>query len=318
MAANVETMFYVNSDGRGTPWHGLGQEVKEALNSQEALIAAGLNWRVVQKPLYINTGNGFKQVEGQFANVRETDNLFLGNVSDKYKIVQNEDAFSFTDNLLGEGVTYETAGSLSNGKKVWMLARMPETTLVGDKTIPYLVFTNSFDGKGSIRVAITPVRVVCQNTLNLALAKAVRAWSTKHVGNIEDKLEEAKKTLELANVYMKNLQKSAIELANDVISNIDFKLFTETLLPITDDMLGNIKAQEAVEEDRKLLTKAYFETPDIEQFVGTKWGVINAVSDMATHTQPKRFTVTGQENRFMKTVEGNELIDKAYELLTAF
>jgi phage/plasmid-like protein (TIGR03299 family) len=318
MSANVETMFYVNSDGRGTPWHGLGQEVKEALNSQQALIAAGLDWRVIQKPLYINTGDGFIQVKDQFANVRETDNLFLGNVSDKYKIVQNEDAFSFTDNLLGEGVTYETAGSLSNGKKVWMLARMPETELVGDKTIPYLVFTNSFDGKGSIRVAITPVRVVCQNTLNLALSQAVRAWSTKHVGNIEGKLEEAKKTLELASVYMKNLQKSAVELAKDVISHIDFKVFTETLLPITDDMLGNTKAQEVVEEDRRLLTKAYFEAPDIEQFVGTKWGVINAVSDMATHTQPKRFTVTGQENRFMTTIEGNKLIDKAYELLATF
>lgn len=318
MAANVESMFYVNSDGRGTPWHGLGQEVKEALNSQEALIAAGLNWRVVQRPLYINTSNGFVQVKDQFANVRETDNLFLGNVSDKYKIVQNEDAFSFTDNLLGEGVTYETAGSLSNGKKVWMLARMPETDLVGDQTIPYLVFTNSFDGKGAIRVAITPVRVVCQNTLNLALSQAHRAWSTKHVGNIEGKLEEAKKTLELATIYMKKLQKSAVELANDIISNAEFNLFTETLFPITDDMLGNMKAQEAVEEDRRLLKRAYFEASDIEKFIGTKWGVINAVSDMATHTQPKRFTMTGQENRFMKTVEGNEIIDKAYELLAAF
>lgn len=112
MAANVETMFYT----RTKPWHGLGTMVEEAPTSREALEAAGLNWQVIQKNLVTDSGivvPGFK------ANLRETDQQVLGVVSDRYKVVQNEEAFAFTDALLGEGVTYETAGSLQNGRRTW-------------------------------------------------------------------------------------------------------------------------------------------------------------------------------------------------------
>ena len=124
MPANVETMFYV----REKPWHGLGTEVQEAPTSADALIYAGLDWEVIQKNVY-------------------TDNAPLGIVSDRYKVVQNEDAFQFTDDLLGAGVTYETAGALQGGRKVWMLARMPHRYIIaGDEIAPYLVVMNSHDG----------------------------------------------------------------------------------------------------------------------------------------------------------------------------
>lgn len=100
MAANVETMFYT----RTAPWHGLGTRVLEAPTSSAALSLAGLDWRVVQKTLFTEDG---LSVSGFKANVRDTDNQVLGVVSDRYKVVQNEDAFAFTDELLGEGVTYE-------------------------------------------------------------------------------------------------------------------------------------------------------------------------------------------------------------------
>ena len=117
MAANVETMFSV----REKPWHGLGVVVEEAPSSEEALRLAGLDWRVVQKSLYTNSG----LVDGYKANVRESDNTVLGVVTDRYKVVQNTEAFAFNDNLLGEGVKYEMAGYLQGGKKVWILARLP-------------------------------------------------------------------------------------------------------------------------------------------------------------------------------------------------
>lgn len=113
MAANVESMFYV----RETPWHGLGTKVQEAPTSKDALILAGLDWHVVQEPVY--TGQN-ELVQGYKANVRDSDRKVLGVVTDRYKIVQNEEAFSFTDALLGEGVRYETAGSLQGGKSVWL------------------------------------------------------------------------------------------------------------------------------------------------------------------------------------------------------
>ena len=122
MAANVENMFYV----RKTPWHGLGTRVNEALNSKEALTAAGLDWNVIQEPIYTETE---ELIEGYKANIRDTDRKVLGVVTDRYKIVQNQEAFAFTDALLGEGVRYETAGSLQGGRKVWLLAHLPHEIL---------------------------------------------------------------------------------------------------------------------------------------------------------------------------------------------
>ena len=96
-----------------------------------------------------------------WANVRDSDRKVLGVVTNRYKVIQNEEAFSFTDSLLGEGVRYETAGSLQGGKKVWLLARMPQDYIItGERISPYLVFSNTHDGSGAIKVALTPIRVV--------------------------------------------------------------------------------------------------------------------------------------------------------------
>ena len=154
MSANVETMFYV----REKPWHGLGTEVKEAPTSRDALIYADLNWSVIQKDVYTDDNH---LISGYRANTRSTDGSVLGIVSDRYKVVQNVDAFQFTDDLLGKGVTYETAGALQGGRKVWMLARMPHRYIIaGDEIAPYLVVMNSHDGSSGIKVAMTPIRVV--------------------------------------------------------------------------------------------------------------------------------------------------------------
>ena len=214
MAHNIETMMYV----RETPWHGLGTKVDEAVNSTDALRLAGLDWTVEKKDLYqmmeIPSDDGSQTfmhmaVPNYKLNVRSSDNKVLGVVSDRYKIVQNTEAFAFTDGIVGETengiVKYETAGSLQEGKKIWMLAKMPEAKILGDAIDPYLCFTNSHDGTSSIRACMTPVRVVCNNTLNLALNNAKRQWSTKHVGNLDAKMEEAKMCLGLADMYMQNL-----------------------------------------------------------------------------------------------------------------
>lgn len=191
MPANVETMFSV----RETPWHGLGRIIMDAPASREALELAGLDWQVESRNIYSGTG---AMIPGYRANVRSTDDAVLGVVSDRYRIVQNEEAFQFTDDLLGEGVTYETAGSLQGGKKVWMLAKLPEKYIIaGDEVTPYLVFFNSHDGSSGVKVAMTPVRVVCQNTLNLALGTAKRIWTARHTENVLLRVQDARETLQL-------------------------------------------------------------------------------------------------------------------------
>ncbi len=309
MAAEVESMFYV----RETPWHGLGTKVMEAVSSKEALIAAGLNWEVVQEKLYTKDGDC---VPGFYANVRDSDNKVLGVVTNRYKIVQNREAFAFTDSLLGKGVKYETAGSLKEGRKTWILARLPKAyRLAEDKVMPYLVFSNSHDGSGAIKVAMTPIRVVCNNTLNLALNRADRIWTANHTGNMESKLEDARMTLFMAENYMNELSKEAGKLSKRKVSDAEVEEYIKMLLPIATD--ATEVTEKNVKKLREDLKKRYYHAPDLLEVGKNGYRFINAVSDFATHAKPLRETSGYKENLFLKTMEGNPMIDKAYQLLTA-
>ena len=309
MAANVETMFYV----RETPWHGLGTRVLEAPSSQEALRLAGLDWNVIQEPIYTKEN---ERIPGYKANVRDSDRKTLGVVTDRYKVIQNTEAFAFTDALLGEGVRYETAGSLQDGKRIWLLAHMPHEYIIGGEHIsPYLVFTNTHNGSGAVRVAATPVRVVCSNTLNLALAQAKRSWSMIHTGNVQGKLEEAKETLLMAREYMDELGKEFENLRKKELSDKKVLDFIEILIPKDENFTPQQKKNvQRLRDDMKL---RYFEAPDLKDVGRNAYRFINAVSDFATHGKPLRERAGSRENRFAKTVEGNALIDRAYELVNA-
>lgn len=309
MAALVETMFSV----REKPWHGLGTIVTEAPASADALRIAGLDWTVVQEPIYTNFN---RPVEGYRANVRNSDGKVLGVVSDRYKVVQNVDAFSFTDELLGKGVRYETAGSLQEGRKVWLLARLPrEYIIAGERISPYLVFSNTHDGSGSVKVAVTPVRVVCNNTLNLALSTASRSFSMIHTGNIQDKIQEAKDTLFMAEKYMDCLGIEFEQLRRQKITDSQVKEFIELLLPMEKDATP-IQSKNIVRL-REDMMKRYYEAPDLQKVGNNAYRFVNAVSDFATHGNPLRRTANYSENLFARTVDGNPLIDKAYQLVKA-
>ena len=310
MSAELETMMFV---GRERPWHGLGTMVEEAPDSREALIAAGLDWNVVQKPVF--TQDGVK-VPGYFANVRQQDGSILGVVTSRYKVVQNRDAFAFTDALLGDGVRYETAGSLMGGRKTWILAKLPTRYIIqGEQILPYLVFSNTHDGSGAIKIAMTPIRVVCNNTLNLALDTADRSWSIHHTGDIAAKLEDARETLFMAEDYMNELGKGFEDLSRKRLTDAAVDEFIKELLPIADD------ASETTEKNilrlRKDVATRYFDAPDLQELRKNGYRFINAVSDFATHAAPIRRTRNYQENLFNKTMEGNPLTDKAYRLVMA-
>ena len=309
MAANIESMFYV----RETPWHGLGTKVLEAPASKDALQLAGLNWRVMQEPIYTAME---ELVDGYKANVRDSDRKVLGVVTDRYRVIQNDEAFAFTDELLGAGVKYETAGSLQGGRKVWLLAHMPHEYIIsGERISPYLLFSNTNDGSGAIKVALTPIRVVCQNTLNLALARAKRSWSMIHTGDIREKMQEAKDTLFLAEKYMDELGKEFEALRMKKLTDKQVMEYIEILLPIED---GSTPQQEKnmkrLREDMKI---RYFDAPDLQEVGKNAYRFVNAVSDFATHAEPLRRTANYKENLFSRTVDGNPMIDKAYQMVSA-
>lgn len=310
MAANVESMFFV---GREVPWHGLGQQVESAPTSADAIRLAGLDWTVSSREIFLADG---KRIEGNYANVRDTDEHFLGIVGDRYKIVQNSDAFAFTDALLGEGVVYETAGSLQDGKIIWLLARLPEKyEILGDKVDPYIVFTNTHDGSGAVRVATTPVRVVCNNTLNFAMKTAKRTWSARHTGSIDTKMQDAMNTLELASKYMEAQKQTFENLYKIKLSDDKIKNLVEALIPVTEKMTQ--RQLDNVQRIRNDIIFRYVEAPDLRVLDKTGARFIQAVADTTTHIIPFRQTANYAENHFKDTINGNDLLDKAVLLTLA-
>lgn len=307
MPALVESMFST----RVTPWHGLGKIVAEAPTSEDAIHLAGLDWDVVQQKIYLEDGT---EIKDAYANVRSTDNKPLGIVGNRYQIVQNVEAFSFTDSLLGEGVKYETAGSLKDGKTIWLLAKLPDKyEILGDKIDPYIVFTNTHDGTGSVKVAMTPVRVVCNNTLNMALHSATRTWTTRHIGDINKKLTDAQNTLQLAQNYM-NETKVLFEKLNTVkMNDILLHRTVNNLVPIVPEM--STRQEENAKTIRADIITRYNDAPDLVDRDKTGARFIQAVADSTSHIVPMRMTRNYAENKFKKTLDGNDMLDRAIDIV---
>jgi len=315
-ADGTASMFYAGEE----PWHGLGTKVDQALTSADAIKMAGLDWDILQAPVIVMD----KEVPGFRANVRSTDLSVLGITSDMYKPVQNREGFSFTDELLhgDEPVKYQTAGSLRNGKMVWLLAELPKVNILGDDINNFLVFSMGHDGKTPVRVACTPTRVVCANTLALSIAAAKRIWMFEHTGDIKGKISEAFQTLQNAKAYIKAFEEKAELLQQCRISKEDLDSILEGVYG--DEESEEFKDRSMAKKRVIFLKNQFFEIydnkSDLDVFRGSAWGVYNAFADIASHTGPVFKTKGWKERRFESFIDGNALLksaQKAIELVVA-
>jgi len=182
-------------------WHGLGQIVEDYPNSRDALRFAGLDYTVEKRKLYTQCNeyeNPQISVPNYHATIRTDTAEVLGVVGKDYEIVQNIDAFSFFDSIVGgEGIQYETAGALGKGERIFITAKLPDYIKVGkdDLIEQYLFLTTSHNGYGSITAAFTPIRIVCNNTLNAAFRNCSNAIKIRHTASAKDRLEEAHKVM---------------------------------------------------------------------------------------------------------------------------
>ena len=309
MSANVETLFVT----RTPAWHGQGIVLPESPTSEDAIRYAGLDWTVEQKPIFLADGT---KIPDAFANVRSSDNKPLGIVGARYTIVQNIDAFSFTDALLGEGVKYESAGALKEGKIIWLLAKLPENvTILGDEIAPYLVFTNTHDGSGAVRVTATNVRICCQNTLNLALKSARRVWSARHTGSVESKLDDAMQTLQLAHKYIEATKETMEDLYKVKLNKDKLYSTIQRIVPIGEDLSERQKTNlQRISDD---ILYRYDFAPDLTVLDHTGARLVQAVADTTSHMEPIRKTANWQENRFKSILDGNDLLNKTIDLMLA-
>ena len=193
---------------------------------------------------------------------------------------------------------------------------MPQEYIIsGERISPYLVFSNTHDGTGAVKVCATPIRVVCNNTLNLALTTAKRSWTMVHTGDIRGKLQEAQDTLFKAQDYMDKLGVAFDELRMKKLSDKQVMEYIQILLPIEDGTsVQQVRNMNKLREDMKM---RYFDAPDLKDLGKNGYRFINAVSDFATHSEPLRKTSNYKENLFSRTMDGNVMIDKAYQMLCA-
>lgn len=296
---------------------GFGNEIINATTYEDVLSQAGLDWTVATHPAYADYNGKMIPVPGMNVVVRDQDQKTLGVVSDRYKIVNNVDAFDFTKSLIDDGtVEFIRGGSYKGGKATWLESKITtDYSILGDKTECYLIFKNTHDGTGSVICMIVPERIACSNAINLALKNAPRHWRCVHSGNPLEKIKAAKEILLGGTTYMEALNAEAEKLQKIKLTDNEIIAFTNRLFPIVDDMTDRIK--ETRELYRSQLLQVYNEKDDLQNFGDTGYKFIGAVADYIDHNVGKRTTATASENRFMQVSYGADLLDEAYRMVKA-
>lgn len=309
MPANIETMFSAVE----TPWHRIGVVTDSALTSSEAIVQSGLDWNVSVRPLVTFGSDGqtegkFIEVPDNYATVRDSDESVLGVVGKRYEPIQNLECFSFLDNVLDDyDAKYETAGAIDNGRIIFVLLNLGKDIVVGDDvTVPYLLLTNSHDGSTSIKALTTPIRVVCQNTLTMALGNYKSSFSFRHTQNVRGRIDEARNSLELSYKYVDGFQEEVERLVEQQVTDDQFANLVQTIMPVPElkddesNMQVVIKGRQAHESIMQ-----NFRNPEFSEQSESAWAGMNAMSNYELWTAPIR-----NEERDMRiakrTIQGNQ------------
>jgi phage/plasmid-like protein (TIGR03299 family) len=315
---------------REPAWHGLGTVFTEEVTTSEMLKLAKLdNWDVRLEDVSIP--DTFSSDKNYFFVTRTnpfdtSKNDVLGVVGERYVPLQNEDLFTFADTILDFGGRWETAGSIKGGRVVFgSLALERETILdkdgVADKVNTYLLVNTSHDGSIAIQASITPVRVVCANTLNLALGKGNRGvkqtFKIRHTQTASGKVQAAREALGLANAYMDEFDKLANNMIQTEITKAQFDDIVALAYPAPEkDAKGSIKKHE---NKIDIINEIY--VGDTNNMIsGTAWGAFNALTERLDWYRSARGgsnesilasasgfdpVVTAEKNRLLKIVQSS-------------
>lgn len=333
-----DTMFSV----REMPWHGLGAVLDTyPQDIDEALEKSGLTWAVNQGDVFValapfesDRGIYVPEMEARMvaaeefkANIREDTGEVLGIVSNDYKVVPNRAAFAWLDELLGGAVEFETAGSLGNGRRVWVLAKIPETVEVGgDATQTFIYCANSHDGSMAVTAAATKIRIVCANTLGWALREserqAQRVYKFRHSGDMQAKLDEARRVMDITLAWDAAFKEIGDQLAREGLSVNGFD--TRVVKPLLGlhpeglrELEGRKRAIQNREDNRETLLAIFKgDHPDGDTTGNspfTKWAAANAVAEYADFG--RRYTK--KTDQMARSFEDQNLKQRGLDLVIA-
>lgn len=334
MAHEFESGFFVHQPA----WHGLGTVLDDAPNIETAIIKAGLDWKVLERPLFtdnqefddpnvLTPSANASRIYTHKAIVRETDSSVLGVVGKTYTPVQNDEAFNFFDEILNSGAaTLEAGGSLRNGQKIWILAKMKAEgeVLKGDEVQSHLLLSNSHDGMMSLWIQFTPIRVVCMNTLSAALAsrhndyaigKAIRL---KHAPSVTEGLKIAKTLMNTSTQTFSVSMEAYKMFASVPLDDKGFKKYVDSIFRVN-PASPEVDMEKVLDEEPKRISKrdellfSLFESgagSDIKGVKGTLWAGYNAITEWVDHYRG----YGGQEGRLDTSWfgEGTVVRNKAF------
>jgi len=323
-------------------WHNLGQIVEQYPTSEEAIGHAGLDYEVIKTPLYtrgssiVETADGIfvgddeLHVPDYFANIRKDNNTVLGVVGKDYQIVQNREAFNFFDSIVGggSGILYETAGALGNGERIFITAKLPDYIRVGsgdDVTEKYIFLTTSHDGSGSITAAFTPIRIVCQNTLNASLHNMSNVVRIKHTSGAKQRLENAHKVMGFSNALSDKMQDIFNNWASVRISDREVRRLIQLALCPNKETLELLKVNGEDELStvfKNTVDDAFgyamiSDTQQMETTKGTLYGAYNAVTGYYQNVKKYK----DDESKLQSIVLGGTAqikSQKAFDLCSAY
>ena len=319
-------------------WHCLGQILDQYPTSAEALKYAGLDYKVEKRRLFTyDNDNQFGnadllipklEVPHFYATVRTDTEAILGVVGKDYQIVQNVDAFSFFDAIVGDaGIQYETAGALGKGERIFITAKLPNYIQVGKSDLieQYLFLTTSHDGLGSITAAFTPVRIVCCNTLNAALKNNSHSIKIRHTHNAKERLEQAHKVMGITNLLAGQLDALFNKWAKVQITDGEVKKLIQLAMAPNKEVLQNIQMgkEDALSTCFKNICDHAFAyamtnpTQQGETTKGTLFGAYNAVTGYFQNVRRYKSEEAKLKSQLLGGTAQSK-VQKAFDLCTAF
>lgn len=294
---------------RTATWEAVGSNISAAHSVEEALHISHLDYTVEKVPVFLQDGT---PIPGAFCTKKEGIDQTFGVVGSQFEIIQNQEALSFVDNLVSEGLTFVKAGE--NHKMLYLIGKLPNIEVLGDEVTPYLIFQNSHNGSTTLKATIAPLRVVCQNQFSITFKKAANKISIRHTKSIKGRLHTAQQILLQNTEYLSEFQKQALGLAQEKVTKKQVDTLLDGIFEIKPEF--NPTQVRRVEEKRKRFLAAY-QADDNQNFLGTKWGLINAYTDFVTHKPLRKETPQALENHFIKTtLKGsmNEFIHQVSKL----
>jgi phage/plasmid-like protein (TIGR03299 family) len=277
MRLRVPRVLSPYPETKPSPWHNLGIELNHPKTAREAIEMAGLDYTVIKKPIELKTG--LKQKV--YATVRTDTNDALGFVNESYTPIQNINAFTFFDTLVAENeAVYETTGVLGRGERVWILAKLPSYINVRGKDIvnKYLLLTNNHDGSSHVRVKLTSIRLVCNNTFTSALQGAGEI-QISHTPNTARDLEQANKMLGLSKYLYEQLEVMFNGMAARKITQGQLREYVRALVPDNEEAENTART----ENIRNSVLQLHEFGRGAHLAHGTLWGAFNSVAEYTDH-----------------------------------